>query len=94
MLTPVRPTQFIGFLLWRTGLLIIGSYSLWRISYWVLRYVDLPPELEIGSGLVLTGCGLGGAATASGFRDDGGGNVNALVSDVEAPRSAHMRSRR
>lgn len=54
----MRPTQLIGFLLWRTGLLIIASYSLWRVSSWVLRYVDLPPELEIGTGLVLTGCGL------------------------------------
>lgn len=54
----MRPTQTIGFLLWRTGLLILGSYALWRGSNWVLRYVDLPPELEVGLGLVATGCGL------------------------------------
>ncbi len=51
-------TQIVGFLLWRAGLLLIVSYSLFRIARFALTYVDLPTQVEVGFGLALAGAAL------------------------------------
>jgi len=52
----MRPTQLIGLFMWRSGLLLAGSYTSFRIARLALAYLDVPLELEIGLGLVLAGC--------------------------------------
>ncbi|MCP3914087.1 MAG: hypothetical protein GY711_00850 [bacterium] len=54
----VRPSQLIGFVLWRAGLLILASYAVFRAVDLGLAYLDLPTQLDVGLGLALTGCGL------------------------------------
>lgn len=54
----VTATQLIGLLLWRSGILLVASYSLFRLARWVLRFVDLPLQLEVGFGLALAGGAL------------------------------------
>ena len=44
--------------MWRAGLLLVASYSLFRAARWVLGFVGLPTQLEVGCGLVIAGCGL------------------------------------
>ena len=50
--------QIAGFLLWRFGLLLAGATALYRISKFLLRFIDLPIQLEIGIGLVFSGAVL------------------------------------
>ena len=52
------PTQLVGLLLWRTGLMIVAGYSMFRMARLVMRYVDLPTQLEFGLGLALGGAAL------------------------------------
>ena len=54
----MRRTQMLGMLLWRGGLLLVASYSFFRIARLVLTYADIPTELEIGIGLALAGAGM------------------------------------
>lgn len=48
-------TQLAGLLLWRGGLLFVAAYSAFRGMRRLLRWVDLPRQLEVGVAL-----GLGG----------------------------------
>ena len=48
-------SQLFGLVLWRTGLLIVAGYSVWRVARQVLRFVDLPAQLETGLGFIVTG---------------------------------------
>ncbi len=50
--------QAAGLLLWRTGLLLAGSYSFFRVARIALQYAELPLQLEIGVGLALAGAAL------------------------------------
>jgi len=51
----MRPVHLIGLFLWRGGLLLVGAVVLLESARWVLRFVELPPQIEVGGGLVLTG---------------------------------------
>ncbi len=54
----MRPIHVVGLLLWRGGLLLVGAVAVYEIMRWLLRYLDLPAQLEVGVGLVLTGLAL------------------------------------
>ncbi|MCP4711092.1 MAG: hypothetical protein GY869_20930 [Planctomycetes bacterium] len=51
----MRPIQMCGLLLWRGGLLLIGATVLFEVARLVLRFIDLPLQLEIGFGFVIAG---------------------------------------
>jgi len=54
----VNPLRLAGLILWRSGLLLVGAYSFFRVARLALRFVELPRELEVGVGLVLAGAAL------------------------------------
>jgi hypothetical protein len=47
--------HLVGLMLWRGGLLLAGGWSVYETLSFALRYFDLPTQLEVGIGLVLTG---------------------------------------
>ncbi len=51
----MNKTQVVGALLWRGGLLLAAAAALFESARWILRVVDMPPQLEIGFGLLLSG---------------------------------------
>ncbi len=51
----MRRIHVVGLLLWRGGLVLVAAVALFEAARWLLRFVDLPAQLEIGSGLVLAG---------------------------------------
>ena len=51
----MRPIHMCGLLLWRGGLILAGATALFEIARLVLRFIDLPLQLEIGFGLLITG---------------------------------------
>ncbi len=51
----MNKTQVVGALLWRGGLLLAAAAALFESARWILRLVDIPPQLEIGFGLLLSG---------------------------------------
>ena len=54
----MRTLRLAGLVLWRSGLLLVGAYSFFRVARLALRFVELPGELEVGLGLVLAGAAL------------------------------------
>ena len=50
--------QLVGFLCWRSGLLLVASYGTFRIARLVLRHVDIPGQLQVGLSLTLAGMTL------------------------------------
>lgn len=48
-------TQLSGLLLWRFGILLASATAIYRTAKFLLRYVDLPLQLEIGIGLMFAG---------------------------------------
>lgn len=53
-----KSTQLVGLLLWRFGLLLASATGLYRVTKFLMRFVDLPAQLEIGIGLVVCGAFL------------------------------------
>ena len=51
----MNKTQVVGALLWRGGLLLAAAAALFESARWILRVVDIPRQLEIGFGLLLSG---------------------------------------
>ena len=51
----MRHLQLIGLLLWRGGILLAIAAGLFEVGRVVLRFVDLPAQLEIGFGLAIAG---------------------------------------
>ena len=51
----LTPVQMVGFLLWRSGLILVASYSVYRVARIALAHADLPLQLEVGFGLTATG---------------------------------------
>lgn len=51
----LRPMTLVGLILWRGGLGLAGGYGAFRLARWVIRYVDLPLQLEVGAALVVAG---------------------------------------
>ncbi|MAB80094.1 MAG: hypothetical protein CMJ89_12150 [Planctomycetes bacterium] len=56
--TGLARTQLVGFVLWRSGLVLVAGYSFFRIARWVVSFVELPTQLEIGGALLLAGVGF------------------------------------
>ena len=54
----MRALRLAGLILWRSGLLLVAGYGLFRVARLALRFVELPLQLEVGAGLVLAGLGL------------------------------------
>ena len=50
-----KSTQLAGLLLWRFGLLLAGATALYRTAKFVMTFVELPLQLEIGIGFLLCG---------------------------------------
>ena len=50
-----RSLQLAGLLMWRAGLLLAGGTVVYNSIQLILRWIDLPLQLEIGLGLVMTG---------------------------------------
>lgn len=53
-----KSTQLIGLFLWRFGLLLASATGLYRVTKFLMQFVDLPIQLEIGIGLVISGAVL------------------------------------
>ncbi|MEM9800495.1 MAG: hypothetical protein AAGA20_09215 [Planctomycetota bacterium] len=51
----MRRSQLFGLLLWRAGLLLLGSYGTLRIARLAWEHLDLPPQLDWGLGFVAAG---------------------------------------
>ena len=51
----LRRTQLVGLLLWRGGLLFVACYSSYRGMRQLVRWVELPLQLEVGVALALAG---------------------------------------
>jgi len=51
----VNKTQVVGALLWRGGTLVVVVAALFESARWILRLVDVPPEMQIGLGLLIAG---------------------------------------
>lgn len=47
--------QLAGLLMWRTGLLLAAGTALYRTARFLLRFIELPMQLEIGAALIAAG---------------------------------------
>jgi len=54
----MRKTQLLGLLLWRGGVIAVGTLVFFEGARWFLRFFDIPVELQAGLGLVLAGLGF------------------------------------
>lgn len=54
----MTPVQVVGFVCWRSGLLLVASYTFYRVARLVLTYAELPAQLEVGAGLALAGASM------------------------------------
>ena len=50
-----RNVQLAGLFLWRLGLIIAGTTAVFRTARFALRFIELPTQLEIGAGLLISG---------------------------------------
>jgi hypothetical protein len=50
-----RSVQLAGLLLWRFGLIVAGTTGLYRVTRFLLTFFDLPLQLEVGAGLMVSG---------------------------------------
>lgn len=50
-----KSTQMAGLLLWRFGLMLAGATALYRTTKFLMTFVDLPLQLEIGIGFLVCG---------------------------------------
>ena len=51
----VRKTQVLGLVLWRGGILLAGASTVYYAARQVLRFIDLPTELQVAGSLALAG---------------------------------------
>ena len=56
--TGLSRAQLVGFVFWRSGILLVAGYSFFRIARLLVSYVELPAQLEVGGALLLAGVGL------------------------------------
>lgn len=54
----LTPIQLTGLLCWRSGLLLVTSYSLFRIARLVLTHAELPTQLQVAASLALAGAAM------------------------------------
>lgn len=48
-------TQLSGLLLWRFGILLASATAIYRTAKFLLQFIELPIQLEIGLGLIFAG---------------------------------------
>ena len=53
-----KSTQLAGLILWRFGLMLAGATALYRTAKFLMTFVDLPLQLEIGIGFLICGAFL------------------------------------
>jgi hypothetical protein len=53
-----KGAQLAGLLLWRFGLALAAATGLYRITKLLLRFIELPLQLELGIGLIFCGAVL------------------------------------
>lgn len=51
----MRPIHLFGLVLWRGGLLVAASAAVFVSIRWLLRWIDLPLQLEVGTALIVAG---------------------------------------
>ena len=54
----MRPVHLVGLLLWRGGILLFAVWAAVETMQLLLKFVDLPAELELGVAFVLAGLAL------------------------------------
>jgi hypothetical protein len=54
----MRWLQIFGLILWRGGLLFVGAAVLFEAARMLLRFIDIPDQLQIGLGLAFAGFAL------------------------------------
>jgi len=54
----LSPIQLTGLLCWRGGLLLVASYSFFRIARLAVTHVDLAPQLQVALSLGLAGAAM------------------------------------
>ena len=54
----MKRIQVVGALLWRGGLLLAAVAAFFESARWLLRVIDVPRELELGLGLLISGFAL------------------------------------
>ena len=54
----MRPVHRVGMLMWRGGLLLLAVTAVVEAMRALLRFVDIPGQLELGVALVLAGLAL------------------------------------
>ena len=54
----MRPLHRVGMLMWRGGLLLLGVTAAVEIMRSLLRFVDVPGQVEFGTAFVLAGLAL------------------------------------
>lgn len=54
----MRAIHLVGLVLWRGGLILAAAVILFQTARWILRFVEIPLQLEIGSALLLSGMAL------------------------------------
>jgi hypothetical protein len=51
-------TQLAGLLMWRFGLALAAATALYRTTRFLLRFIELPLQIEIGIGFIFCGAVL------------------------------------
>ena len=51
----MRPVHLIGLILWRGGVLLAGMFVFYEAARYVLLFVSLPRQVEVGLALILVG---------------------------------------
>lgn len=54
----MKPIHLVGLLLWRGGVLIISAAVLYEVAHLLLRFIDIPVQLEVGLCLAIAGAVL------------------------------------
>lgn len=54
----MRPVHRVGMLMWRGGLLLLAAAAAVEIMRSLLRFADVPGQVELGTALVLAGLAL------------------------------------
>lgn len=51
----MQSLHWLGVVLWRGGLLFAAAAALFEAARSILRFVDIPPQLEAGFGCIIAG---------------------------------------
>lgn len=54
----MRFSHVLGLILWRGGVLLISAWLLYVAARAALQWVEIPPVLAVGVGLILSGLAL------------------------------------